>query len=521
MERRFDMSDFEQSLKDHADQFRMTPSKRVWNGIYNNLHPGSKWPSLTVAVVFIIALVTVGTLNNSSRHLQSSANSTSSPVSNELKAGKKAKSGESLAFENKGRAKSSNVDESNISSSSLKNKVSSTEAEVASLNKPAQNSTITSISSSTKISSELNAVQKGEVHSSGKKVSVATKVNEANIYQQTQIDQSVFNATVNEQLSSIPVLQQHLTDRPLSFAVADLNDLYNSNILIPVSFNSQSLSPSAAILINNDLLNKAALLKFIGDHENSLTENTSATALRLHKKRKYSINWTYYVNPTISTVSINKKTVQPENNTSSLLVLSGEPSFKLIHNPRLGLEAGAQMNVHVAPKLDLVTGLNLSYSGYNNISNLVHPTFTTLNLNDNKGGTYSKTYITHYGNGQSQDHINLTNYSIAASIPFGFEYNLYKGSNIKIDLSTLLEPTVIIRDDAFLMSSDGRYYVNDPLMVRRVNLDGHFGTYITFGNKLKWHMGPDFRYQLLSTYKNIYPIKEHLIDYGIRIGISK
>src|SRR5690242_19023139 len=111
MERRFDMSDFEQSLKDHADQFRMTPSKRVWNGIYNNLHPGSKWPSLTVAVVFIIALVTVGTLNNSSRHLQSSANSTSSPVSNELKAGKKAKSGESLAFENKGRAQSSNVDE--------------------------------------------------------------------------------------------------------------------------------------------------------------------------------------------------------------------------------------------------------------------------------------------------------------------------------------------------------------------------------------------------------------------------
>jgi hypothetical protein len=69
MERRFDMSDFEQSLKDHADQFSLIPSKRVWNGIYNNLHPGSKWPSVTVALIFLITLVTVGNLNNSKKTL--------------------------------------------------------------------------------------------------------------------------------------------------------------------------------------------------------------------------------------------------------------------------------------------------------------------------------------------------------------------------------------------------------------------------------------------------------------------
>ena len=68
MERRFDMSDFEQSLKDHADQFRLIPSKRVWNGIYNNLHPGSKWPSITVAIIFLITLVTIGNLNNSQKN---------------------------------------------------------------------------------------------------------------------------------------------------------------------------------------------------------------------------------------------------------------------------------------------------------------------------------------------------------------------------------------------------------------------------------------------------------------------
>ncbi len=63
MERRFDMTDFEQSLKEHADQFVMIPSKRVWQGIYNNLHPGSRWPSITVAIAFLFTLIGINQLN--------------------------------------------------------------------------------------------------------------------------------------------------------------------------------------------------------------------------------------------------------------------------------------------------------------------------------------------------------------------------------------------------------------------------------------------------------------------------
>ncbi|HEY5392162.1 MAG TPA: hypothetical protein VIJ57_08620, partial [Hanamia sp.] len=70
MERRFDMSDFEQSLKDYADQFKIMPSKRTWNGIYNHLHPGSKWPSITVAIIFILTLVSIGNLNNSPKRFK-------------------------------------------------------------------------------------------------------------------------------------------------------------------------------------------------------------------------------------------------------------------------------------------------------------------------------------------------------------------------------------------------------------------------------------------------------------------
>jgi hypothetical protein len=34
-------------------------------------------------------------------------------------------------------------------------------------------------------------------------------------------------------------------------------------------------------------------------------------------------------------------------------------------------------------------------------------------------------------------------------------------------------------------------------------------------------MGPQMRYQLLSSYKEDYPIREHLVDYGFKIGIQK
>src|ERR1700704_3527419 len=68
MERRFFMNDFEQSLKEHADNFQMAPSKKVWHGIYNDLHPGKRWPSVTMSLLLIFTLVVIGHLNtNNSR----------------------------------------------------------------------------------------------------------------------------------------------------------------------------------------------------------------------------------------------------------------------------------------------------------------------------------------------------------------------------------------------------------------------------------------------------------------------
>ena len=135
---------------------------------------------------------------------------------------------------------------------------------------------------------------------------------------------------------------------------------------------------------------------------------------------------------------------------------------------------------------------------------------------------YTQNYITHYGNGQSQNQVSLPNYRLQISVPIGLKEALLENDKIRIDLASSIEPSYILKSQAFLISSDGRYYVEDPDLLRKMNLSGKFGTYITFkSQRIKWQLGPTLRYQLLSTYQKKYPVKEHLFDYGIRIGISK
>jgi len=135
---------------------------------------------------------------------------------------------------------------------------------------------------------------------------------------------------------------------------------------------------------------------------------------------------------------------------------------------------------------------------------------------------YTKNYITHYGNGESQSQFPLVNYRFETGIPVGLQFIAWKNDKLEIDINSVVEPTFVLKSDSYTISSDGRNYVNDPDLIRKVNLDGKFGTYLSFYSKnIKWHIGPDIRYQMFSSYKDFYPTQEHFVNYGIRIGISK
>lgn len=508
MERRFDMSDFEQSLKDHADQFKMVPSKRVWNGIYNNLHPGSKWPSITIAILFLFTLITISKLNNSPTQFRDVENNSKNDNTTNIIVSQDASSHQAISEKDISDQKISKKDEDVTSAPAP--------GTVKSENKMSLPGLSASKNFSNQRTVEQNTGRKSApdlVLATTTKNLISAKENVKNTELSTSLPATLQEIKPGEILVQLPAVSNSLY--PQYVDILEDVDFGQNRILLP-DFNEEAIRLNILqplVISYSDPYGSPA--------ENNLASDKTINPLKKGRKNNKP-EWTFYITPTISTASFGNKSINPSVTNSSQVAFSNRGAFKLLRNSRFGIETGTEMTLKIEKNLKFVTGFNLGYSGYKILSNLVHPTFATLMLRDKNGGTYSKNYLTHYGNGQSPGHVSLNNYKIQASIPLGVQFNVWGNEKIKIDFTSLLEPSVVLKEDAYLISSDGRYYVNDPSLVRKTNLDGHFGSYITFiGKKVKWHLGPDFRYQFFSSYKNIYPAKEHLIDYGIRIGLSR
>ena len=515
MERRFDMSDFEQSLKDHADQFNLVPSKRVWKGLYNSLHPGSKWPSVTVAIVLIITLVTIGNLNNSSTTEQRST------LTNTNKA--------NLVYENISLVDSVEEFTATIGTGNLitqekgfnflpHEQLFRTLVQKKKL--VPQHKLIQENKSGNQIAQVQHQSATVKSTTFDKNVIGSKAVNPAPVDVKILLardipsikNYSLFNDKVDAAYLAINGNQQIRAYQPdlLYSEYSSASHIVNSTIPKRIFSFAHFVTNGLSLVDHNTLFADANVLKEPG-------ENSS---LKRNGKKIKNVKWMYYLVPSISSSSFRNKGMQAIPPNFSLLQ---NRSFNgMTYKAGLGLEAGAQMSYRLSKKWDFITGGNIHYSGYNVVSNLVHPTFTTLSFRDNKGFDYSKTYITHYGNGMTQNQIDLSNYSLQASVPVGLQYHIWQNENVQVNLLSTMDVSAVLKSNAYIISSDGRYYVKDPSLSRPVNMGFNFNPNLVFsGKKVKWYLGPNIRYQLLSRYKSNYMTKEHLIDYGIRIGISK
>src|SRR5258705_12684334 len=66
MERNFN-NEFERFLKENADQYRLYPSAKVWNGIYATLHTRRKWFGLGLVLLLITGSLITLLITNSSK----------------------------------------------------------------------------------------------------------------------------------------------------------------------------------------------------------------------------------------------------------------------------------------------------------------------------------------------------------------------------------------------------------------------------------------------------------------------
>jgi hypothetical protein len=106
-------------------------------------------------------------------------------------------------------------------------------------------------------------------------------------------------------------------------------------------------------------------------------------------------------------------------------------------------------------------------------------------------------------------------------MPIGAEVNLIGDDKVQFGVGGTLQPTYVLGDRAYLLSTDYKNYAQVPWLIRRWNVSSGLEAFVSYNTgKMKWQVGPEMRYQLLSSFISKYPVKENLFDFGLKIGVS-
>jgi len=203
--------------------------------------------------------------------------------------------------------------------------------------------------------------------------------------------------------------------------------------------------------------------------------------------------------------------------------IMGDVDQYVKHKPALGFEIGANMLYRSTKRLTFKAGLQFNYSRYNIQAYESLPEVATIALSNNfafQADTIST--LSNIRNLSGYEQEQLSNQYFQISAPIGLEFRLIGNDNLQLNVAGTLQPTYLLNANSYLITTDYKNYMREPSLVRRWNLNGGLEAYISYNTgTVRWQVGPQFRYQFLSSYSRKYPIKEQLMEYGIKIGVSK
>jgi hypothetical protein len=334
-------------------------------------------------------------------------------------------------------------------------------------------------------------------------------------------------------LNAIPALQDPL------YTMAQNNVTAQNNVAFGVNyFNNNSESQP----INYNIMNKLAVADedFIGTFKPAVTplpnskslttrpfdwtiESVVNSFLLTQQQKRFSLQFNF--TPTISyrKLSANKAFLRSaalrSNQPSSIAALYDVNSV-VTHKPDMGLEFGFTEKYSVATNFRVKAGLQFNINRYD-IKAFNYP-FEVAKIALRNGAGADSLYITsshrNYG-GYKSDW--LQNFYFEISAPVGVEVDLIGDDKVQFGVAGTIQPTYVLGDRAYLLSTDYKNYALVPWLIRRWNVNTAFETFVSYSTgKMRWQVGPQIRYQLLSSFVDQYPVKENLFDFGLKVGIS-
>ena len=203
---------------------------------------------------------------------------------------------------------------------------------------------------------------------------------------------------------------------------------------------------------------------------------------------------------------------------------TGDAQKYVDHTPALGFEVGGNLLYRLTRNLTLKAGLQFSFSRYKIKAYSSSPQQATIALNSYYG--YYLDSITAYSSirnfgGKTVESLNNDYYQLSS--PLGFELRILGNERLQWSVAATIQPSYLLNTNSYLLTTDYTNYTKEPSLFRRWNVNGGVETFLSykFRSGIRWQAGPEFRYQLLSTYNNQYPIHENLKGYGFKIGFTK
>jgi hypothetical protein len=442
MERNFENSDFENFLRQNADDLRMRPSEKVWQGISNDLHKRRRRIGWGLSIFFITAC-TLGYFNLD--HHPSV--SRSSVAQNQQREGANTQSPAqvnqpTLAFRN--------------------------EALIA-----------------------ANPVAEGETQTTSRSRGRLTAV-------------------------------KGNTARQQSSGADNLNEETNETVAKPFEpgFVDSDVTPG------HSATQQEAVAQRTGQQEMPPSIESVVNLYRPQKAKK-KITTQFYFTPTMSyrRLTENKSYLQSlQGSVSPNAVIPAHYDVNEIvtHKPGMGLEMGMTAKYPISKKMNLRMGLQMNVTRYEIKAYNTNTELATIMLNSSvRGGADSMYRTTNISTKDGYETNWLQNLYFQVSAPVGIEFNVFGNDKVQFGVATTIQPTYVLSDKAYLISADYRKYAEVPELTRRWNVNTAFETYVAYSTgKLAWQVGPQVRYQLLSSFATKYPVKENLFDFGLRVGVS-
>ena len=235
-------------------------------------------------------------------------------------------------------------------------------------------------------------------------------------------------------------------------------------------------------------------------------------------KQHHSIQYEIYTTPSSSYRTLQNDQVLSQIDASSV----SNVNSKVKQKAGLGFELGLGVGYKLSNSLTFKTGLQFNIrqytiDAYQTSNGLASIQVVQNNKIETLGITSS---FSNSSAGTAETRLNNKLYQV--SIPIGVDWNIYSKKKFGVTIGASLQPTYSLNRNAYIISTDYKYYANGESLFRKWNINSCLNAVISYQTKnATFSFGPQIRYQHLSTFVDKYPIKEYRLDYGLRIGVIK